>query len=104
MWAYFLIDDNKAYNCVDHTILIAKLENARITSLLPHAQSFISNHRFKVSLIGNFSEISDPLDMSVLQGSILGVILFLDYFHDFPDSIGVKNKLFADNSSLKMKV
>ena len=71
------LDVKKAYDTVDHSILIAKLENAGIRGLpLAWVKSFISNRRFKVSLNGILSESSDPLDISVLQGSILGAILF----------------------------
>ena len=70
---------------------------------LAWVKSFISNRRFKVSLNAILSESSDPLDISVLQGSILGAILFLVYFNDFPRSTDAKSIIYADDSNCLFK-
>lgn len=98
------LDVKKAYDSVSHEILLAKLENAGVRGIpLLWIKSFISNRRFKVFIDGYWSECSNPLDISVLQGSILGAILFLVYMNDFPRATQAKSLIYADDSNCLFK-
>ena len=98
-WVGIFLDVKKAYDCNDHSVLLNKLENAGVWGVtLKWFKSFISSRRFKVLLDGFWSDGSIPLDITVLQGSILGAILFLVYINDLPNSTISKSILYADDS------
>ena len=51
------LDVKKAYDCVDHSVLLSKLENAGIRGVpLEWFKSFISGRRFKLPLDGIWSQ------------------------------------------------
>ena len=60
-------------------------------------QSYLSDRSQRVYLNG---ELSDPetIDISVLQGTILGPILFLCFINDLPNSSHLLSFLFADDT------
>ena len=73
------IDLSKAFDTVDHNILISKLEHygARGTSLRGF-ESYLSNRQQYVEFNGVSTE-SCEIKCGVPQGSILGPLLFLLY-------------------------
>ena len=77
------LDVAKAFDSVDHQILFSKLENAGIRGpSLKWFKSFLSNRKQKVKIGKTWSSTLKELDISVLQGSILGVILFIIFVND----------------------
>jgi ribonucleases P/MRP protein subunit RPP40 len=60
-------------------------------------RSYLTNRVQQVDIDGNLSEQA-TLNISVLQGSILGPILFLCYINDLPNSSALKTLLFADDT------
>ena len=85
--ALLLIDFSKAFDMVDHGILLSKLEHYGIRGLsLQWFKSYLSDRQQYVSVNGcNSSKVT--LKYSVTQGSVLGPTLFLLYmrtiFHKF---------------------
>ena len=61
-------------------------------------KSYLNNRSQQVDINGN---ISSPqlINISVLQGSILGPILFLCYINDLPNATELLTFLFADDTS-----
>lgn len=99
-------DLSKAFDCVDHCTLLAKLTHYGLTDrALKLIKSYLEARLQKVQINGAHSEGSH-LQMGVPQGSILGPLLFLVYINDLP--LIVKNLceivLFADDTSLIFKV
>lgn len=99
-------DLSKAFDCVSHATLIAKLQHYGIHNQAIHLlQSYLSNRVQKVDIGGERSSGSF-IEMGVPQGSILGPFLFLVYINDLP--FYVKDicdiVLFADDTSLIFKV
>ena len=93
------LDVAKAFDSVDHQILFSKLENAGVRGLsLKWFKSFLSNRKQKVKIGKIWSSTLKEMDISVLQGSIIGVILFLIFVNDLyncdPELFAV---LFADD-------
>ena len=74
------IDLSKAFDTVDHNILISKLEHygARGTSLRGFESYLVSNRQQYVEFNGVSTE-SCKIKCGVPQGSILGPLLFLLY-------------------------
>jgi len=94
------LDIRKAFDCVNHNILFAKLENLGIRGIvLQWFKSFFSGRKQKVKVNGAWSQNIKDIDISVLQGSILGVLLFLVFVNDFPRSTDLMSIIYADDSN-----
>lgn len=98
------LDLSKAFDTVDHDILLNKLENYGIRGLpLSWLTSYLTN-RQQYSVIGDSVSSTKPISVGVPQGSILGPLLFLIYVNDIhhtcPD---LSFKLFADDSNAFIK-
>ena len=95
------MDMSKAFDKIDHTLLLNKLQTNFLISgnLLSWFRSYmyLLGRRQRVTLLGTSSPEMD-VTSGVSQGSILGPILFLLYVNDLPDVV-VNSKVasFADD-------
>jgi hypothetical protein len=84
---------------VSHDILLKKLEKIGIRgTTLQWFKSYLSERKQKVDINGNLSNSQD-LKISVLQGTILGPILFLCYINDLPQATNLLSRLFANDTA-----
>ena len=96
------MDLSKAFDTLDHKILIKKLHYYGIRgTALNWFISYLSNRKQFVQ-INSYKSSMLPLNTGVPQGSILGPLLFLIYMNDIPNSSDLFDFiLFADDTSLK---
>ena len=95
------IDLRKAFDTVNHDILLKKLEHYGIRgNALKWFRSYLTNRKQYVSLNGECSE-SKHITCGVPQGLCLGPLLFLIYINDLPNISEVLHfYLFADDTNI----
>ena len=96
-----LIDFSKAFDMVDHDIMLDKLEHYGIRGIANKwFKSYLCDRKQYVSIKGEFSS-EQLLRYSVPQGSILGPLLFVIYINDMPNiNKFVKFILYADDANI----
>jgi retron-type reverse transcriptase len=97
-----LIDLKKAFDTVNHQILLRKLELYGIKGqALSFLNSYLSNRSQKCQING-FLSLEKVIRCGVPQGSILGPLFFLLYINsDLPQCLSkTKPRLFADDTNL----
>lgn len=95
------MDLSKAFDTLDHSILLSKLKFYGITgTALEWFTSYLSNRKQYVEIEGVCST-QEIIQTGVPQGSILGPILFLIYINDIHNASDAFNYiLFADDTNL----
>jgi hypothetical protein len=98
------LDFQKAFDLVDHSILLNKLSvYLRSSSTLSFLQSYLEKRTQRVFHNGKTST-EGSIKCGVPQGSVLGPLLFCIFINDLPLHVSdenVTNDLFADDSSLQ---
>ena len=97
------LDFKKAFDTVSHSILLKKLKAFGINGTsYKWFTSYLSDRKQQVDVNGVLSS-SKNVDISILQGSILGPILFLCFINDLPNSTLLSAFLFADDTAVLAK-
>jgi len=95
-----LCDLNKAFDCVDHDILLKKLQKyGLIGSEINFVKSYLTDRQQKVFVNNNYSKPTSVV-CGVPQGSVLGPFLYLVMINDLPANIVTSKVLFADDVTL----
>ena len=101
-------DLEKAFHCVNHKILLSKLEFYGIKGKAKlWFESYFRNRYQKVLIANgvldrNYLSTWEKIRHGVLQGSVLGPLLFLFCINDLPKAINDKSIpiLFANDTSI----
>jgi hypothetical protein len=97
------LDLKKAFDVCSHSILLKKLSKMGINGTAHKwFTNYLAGRSQKTEINGNLSDERN-LDISVIQGSILGPILFLCYINDFYSATSLFSVLFADDTTCLSK-
>ena len=99
-----IIDYSKAFDLVPHGRLLTKIANSGVDSrVVVWIREFVLSRTQRVSVGGQLSE-EVRLKLRVVQGSVLGPLLFLAYVNDIGRNIESTIKLFADDCVIYRKI
>lgn len=95
------LDFKKAFDMVNHTILLSKLKVYKLDDLsLNWFRSYLSERSQKV-IINNYESSAQNIRYGIPQGSILGPLLFLLYINDLPLYVDHSmSDLYADDTTI----
>ena len=97
-----ILDLAKAFDTVNHQILLSKLYAYGIRGIpFKLMQSYLSNRK-QCTVINKVKSSSHGVTHGVPQGSTLGPLLFLIYINDLPKVSNLKVRLFADDAILTL--
>ena len=99
-----IIDFSKAFDLVPHVWLLIKLVALGMDSrVIIWVREFLVGHTKRVRVGGKLSK-EVKVTSGVLQGSVLGPLLFLVYINDIWRNIDSSIRLFADDCIIYRKI
>ena len=82
--ASMCVDQTAAFDCVEHDLLLEKLEYYKLSRSLKNWIKSYLEYRSSFVSIGTAESVIKPLKYGVPQGSVLGPLLYLIYVNEFP--------------------
>ena len=105
MVAIVSLDLSKAFDSINHKLLVQKLENLNLNvPSIKFIKSYLENRK-QITKFSNYISNEEKIKSGVPQGSILGPLLFLCFVNDLPE-IFDKNCEFlsyADDSDVRYR-
>ena len=99
--AILFVDLKKAFDTIDHEILLSKLELYGFKGVSLNLFRDYLSDRTQVTVINNINSETSFISCGVPQGSILGPLLFLLYINDLPNCNLLSDvRMYADDTNL----
>ena len=96
------LDLAKAFNTVNHEILLKKLEWYGIRGVVLNLLRSYLSQRQQYTKANGYESNTQTINSGIPQGSTLGPLLFLIYVNDLPKATNMKVRLFADDACLSL--
>ena len=94
------MDFAKAFDVIDHDLLLRKLTLYGLSSDTLHLISSFLSNREQLVCINTIKSDFLPVKYGIPQGSVLGPLLFSLYINDLPLFIKALCELFADDTTI----
>ena len=95
-----LIDLQKAFDTINHKILLDKLLSIGFSKItISWYEFYLAEHQLTVEVENRVPKFAN-ISCGVLQGSVLGPLLFLIYVNDMSQAVECDLYLYADDSCL----
>ena len=98
-----LLDLTKAFDTVQHKILLSKLNHYGIRGFVNNFFELYLTNRSQAVIIHDNHSSKSNIDIGVSQGSSLRPLLFLLYINDLPNCFSSTPRLFADDTCSLVK-
>ena len=92
------LDISKAFDSINHNILLNKLERYGVRGLPLELITSYLKDRFQYTLVNGKKSSCLPISCEVPQGSVLGPFLFSVCINDVPNITNMEATLFADDA------
>ena len=96
------IDLKKAFDTVNHQILLDKMENYGVRDSANLWFKNYLNDREQFVFINGIESEKEKISCGVPQGSVLGPLLFLLFINDLPNATNFLTLLFADDTTFQV--
>ena len=96
------LDLSKAFDTVDHKILLRKLMYYGIRGKQNSLFEYHLTNRKQCKKVNNYTASFQTIKCGVPQGSIMGPLLFLIHVNDLPCASSFQATLFGDDTSLHL--
>jgi ribonucleases P/MRP protein subunit RPP40 len=94
------LDFAKAFDSVSHIHLLWKLESCNVTDgVLKWIEAFLTDCSQRV-VLGGITSTWLPILSGVLQGYVLGPVLFVIYINDLPSAVCSQLLLYMDDTKI----
>ena len=94
------VDIRKAFDSVNHAILLNKLEHYGIRGVCHKLFSSYLQNRKQYVCVNHVKSSLQKIKSGVPQASVVGPILILLYINDLPNALSSPPRLFADDAFL----
>jgi len=92
--ALLLLDLKKAFDTVNHVIILAKLEHYGIHGVAHDLFSSFLSNRYQLTSLDYAQSSDKKINCSIPQGSVLGPLLFLLYINDINNCTSNSPRMF----------